>query len=80
MNPEKYIDQMEEAYVQHFKTKPVQRHQSPLQKRDHLELNTSPFLNDKEKEIFMSIVGSCQWSISIGQFDTQSAIMNMSKF
>ena len=28
----------------------------------------------------MSLVGSTQWSISIGQFDIQSAIMKMSKF
>ena len=49
---------MEEAYVQHFKTKLVQRHRSPLQKGDHPELDTTPFLNDKEKEIYMSLVGS----------------------
>ena len=28
----------------------------------------------------MSLVGSAQWSISIGRFDIQSAIMTMSKF
>ena len=26
MDPGKYVDQMEEAYIQHFKTKPVQKH------------------------------------------------------
>ena len=80
MDPGKYVERMEEAYVQHFKTKPVQRHRSPLQKGDHPELNTTPFLGDDEKEIYMSLVGSAQWSISIGRFDIQSAIMTMSKF
>ena len=30
MDPGKYINRMEEAYIQHYKTKPVQRHRSPL--------------------------------------------------
>ena len=60
MDPGKYIDYMEEAYLQHFKTKPVQRHRSPLQKGDRPELDTTPFLNEKEKEIYMSLVGSSQ--------------------
>ena len=71
---------MEEAYVQHFKVKPNQKHQSPLQKGDHPELDTTPFLEEKEIEIYMSLVGSAQWSISIGRFDIQTAIMTMSKF
>ena len=78
--PEKYIGRMEEAYLHHFKTKPVQQERSPLQKDSHPELDTSPFLNDEDKEIYMSFVGSAQWSISIGRFDVQSAIMIMSKF
>ena len=53
MDPGKYVDRMEEAYVQHFKMKPVQRHHSPLQKEDHPELDTTPFLNEKEKDIYM---------------------------
>ena len=31
--------------------------------------DTTPSLNDKDKEIYMSLVGSTQWSISIGRFD-----------
>ena len=71
---------MEEAHVQHFKTKPNQKHKSPLQKGDHPELDTTQFLDEKEKEIYMSLVGSAQWSISTGRFDIQTAIMTMSKF
>ena len=80
MDPGKYIDRMEEAYVQYFKTKIVQRHISPLQKGDYSELDTFPFLNNEEKEVYLSLVGSNQWSISIGKFDIQSANMTMSKF
>ena len=30
MGPGKYIDRINEVYLQHFKTKPVQQHRSPL--------------------------------------------------
>ena len=80
MDSGKYIDHMEEAYLQHFNTKPVQQHRSLLQKGDNPELDNSPFLNDKEKEIYQSLVGSNQWSVSIGRFNIQSAIMTISKF
>ena len=80
MDPGQYVKRMEEAYVQHFKVKTDQKHRSPLQKGDHPELDTTPFLDEKEKEIYMSLVGSAQWSISIGRFDIQTAIMTMSKF
>ena len=39
MDPGKYIDRMEEVYVQNFKTKPVQRHRLSLQEGDHPELD-----------------------------------------
>ena len=80
MDPGKYIDCMEEAYVQHFKTRSAQRYSSPLQKGDHPELDISPFLNVEEKEVYLSLVDSNQWSISIGRFDILSAIMAMSNF
>ena len=38
MDPGRFIVRIEEAHAQHFKTKPVQRHRSPLQKGDHPEL------------------------------------------
>ena len=66
MDPGQYVKRMEEAYVQHFKVKPNQNHRLPLQMGDHPELDTTPFLDDDEKEIYMSLVGSAQWSISIG--------------
>ena len=80
MDPGKYIDCMEEACVQHFETKPVQRHRSPLHKRNYPEVDAPPFLNEKEKEIYMSLVGSNQGSVSIGGFNIQSAIMTISRY
>ena len=36
--------------------------------------------NKEEKEVYQSLVGSNQWSVSIGRFDAQSAIITTSKF
>ena len=49
MDPGKYIDRMIEAYKQDFGIKPNMKHRSPLQKGDHPELDTKPFLMKKEK-------------------------------
>ena len=71
---------MIEAYAQHFGFKPDMKHRFPLQKGDHPELDTTPFLDEKGKEIHQSLIGCGQWNISIGRFDTQSAMMSMSRY
>ena len=80
MDPGKYIDQMEETYVQHFGVKPNKKYRSPLQKGDHPKLDTTLFLDKEGKEIYQSLIGSGQWNISIGRFDTQSAFMSMLRY
>ena len=57
MDPGKYIDQMEEAYIQHFGVKPNKKYRSsPLQKGDYPKLDTTPFLNEEGKEIYFQYV------------------------
>ena len=55
-----YIDQMEEAYVQHFGVKPNKKYRSPLQKGDHPELDTTPFQDEERKEIYQTLIGAGQ--------------------
>ena len=80
MDPGKYIDQMMESYKQHFGVKPDMKHRSPLQKGDHPELDTTPFLDEEGKMIYQSLIGCGQWNISIGRFDTHTAFMLMSRY
>ena len=68
MDPGKYTDQIEEACVQHFGIKPGQKDRSLLQKGDHPEQDTTPFLDKKDTAKYQSLLGSCQWNISIGSF------------
>merc|ERR1719491_1297125 len=80
MDPGKYIERMMEAYEQHFGETPDTKHRSPLQKGDHPEMDTTPFLDEDGKEIYQSLIGSGQWNISIGRFDTQMSFMALSRF
>ena len=57
MDPGKYIDWMEEAYIQHFGVKPDKKYRSLLRKGDHPKLDTTPFLNEEGKEIYQSLIG-----------------------
>ena len=51
---------MKEAYVQHFGAKPDKKYRFPLQKGDHPELDTIPFLDKGKKKIYQSLIGSGQ--------------------
>ena len=80
MDPGKYIDRMMESYKQYFGENPSMKHRSPLQKGDHPELDTTPFLDEEGKMIYQSLIGCGQWNISIGRFDTHTAFMSMSRY
>ena len=71
---------MIESYKRLFGEKPNQAVQSPLEKGDHPELDTSEFLEDSEMEMYQSLIGSMQWCVSIGRWDVGSAVMTLSSF
>lgn len=58
MDPGKDLEQIEEAYLQHFKIKLVQNYRLPL-KNDHTEPNTTPSFFDDKKEVYKSLLDSC---------------------
>ena len=72
MNPSQYVDKMEDAYKQYFNEMPNQKDRPPLVKGDHLELDTSKFLDQDSIDIYQSLIGAIQWAISIGRWDIQS--------
>jgi hypothetical protein len=74
-DPSRYINKMEDAYKQHFKESPNQKHISPLVKGDHPELDMSEFLDQDGIDIYQSLVEAMQWAISIGHWDIQSAVI-----
>ena len=46
--PKKYIEKLKETYVRHFITEPSKGIKTPLEKNDHLELDTSDILEGQQ--------------------------------
>ena len=80
MAPRKYIDKLLNVYQQMFGGPPKQTMQSPLEKGDHPELDTSDFLEPEDVTKYQSLIGALQWAITIGRFDIATAVMTMSSF
>ena len=80
MEPQKYIERMIATYERHFGGKPKSKARSPLEQGDHPELDTSDYCNEDETKAYQSLIGSMQWLISMGRFDTATAVMSMSRF
>ena len=79
MRPTKFIERMVETYTQLFGEKP-KPYVSPLEPGDHPEIDTSEFCDDKQTRIYQSLIGSCQWAISLCRFDISTAVMTLSSF
>ena len=77
--PFKYVEKMLDTYERLFGEKP-KGYSSPLEKNDHPELDLSPEMDDDGRAKYMSLIGQCQWLISLGRFDVSTAIMTMSRF
>ena len=52
---------------------------SPLDHEDHPELNDSPLCGPDDTAKFQSLIGTCQWVISLCRFDIAHAIMSLSR-
>ena len=78
--PRKYIEKMVDNYQRIFGSKPQHRVSSPLDENDHLEIDDSPFLDEKGIQQYQSLIGSMQWAVSIGRLDIFCAIMTLSSF
>ena len=53
---------------------------SPLEHDDHPELDDSPFCGPEATSKFQSLIGACQWMISLCRMDIAQAIMSLSHF
>jgi hypothetical protein len=71
---------MTDTYKRLFGDAPKQKYQSPLEKNDHPELDDSELLDDDGISKYQSLIGTLQWTISLGRFDIATAVMTMSGF
>ena len=49
-------------------------YKSPLEPNDHPELDLTPELDDDDTQIYQSLIGSLQWTISLGHIDLATAV------
>ena len=69
-----------EEFKRMFGEYPSRRVSSPLEKGDHPELDTSDLLDEDGIRMYQSLIGTLQWTISLGRFDVATAVMSMSSF
>jgi hypothetical protein len=71
---------MLDNYERMFGEKPRLNVYSPLEKGDHPETDDSKILDERGTQQYQSIIGSLQWSISLGRLDICTAVMTLSGF
>ena len=74
-----YIKRMISNYKTMFGDKP-REYVSPLEDKDHPELDLSEFCNEDDIEKFQSLIGALQWTISLCRFDIANAVMTLSRY
>jgi len=77
--PKKYIEKLVLDFERMFGGKP-KFYTSPLEKGDHPELDTSDELVEEDVKKYQSVIGSLQWTISLGRMDIATAVMTLSGF
>ena len=80
IGPRRYIDRMADEYKRMFGSAPKQNIQSPLEKNDHPELDDTELLDADGVSQYQSLIGTLQWTISLGRFDVATAVMTMSGY
>jgi len=80
MSPRKYIEKLLGTNEHIFGSKPKQNVTSPLEKGDHPELDMSGELDANGIKDYQSLIGTLQWSVSLGRIDITTAVMTMSGF
>ena len=77
--PKKYIEKLKETYTRLFNTEPSKGLETPLEKHDHPELDTSEILQGQEVNHYLTMVGQLQWLITLGRLDIQAQVITMSR-
>ena len=55
-------------------------HKVPLPPEYHLELDSSPLLNEKQIRLYQMLIGTIQWACVVGCLDVCFAVSSLSRF
>ena len=75
---EKYIREILRKYEGKYGT--LSKENVPSNPNLHLELDTSPLLDDIGVELYQRIMGQCQWALNCGRMDISQAVASLNRF
>ena len=78
--PKKYVEKLKETYIRLFNTEPSKGLETPLEKNNHPELDTTDILEGQQANHYLTMVGQLQWLITMGRYDIQAQVVSMSRF
>jgi hypothetical protein len=80
MGSSTYIKRILANYEQIFGEQPPKNINTPLDPKDHPELDVSNFLDEKKTIIYWKLLGMLQWAVTLGRIDIMCAVMTMGGF
>src|ERR687890_2512504 len=75
-----YIDKCLVIFEQLFGAPPPAKVFTPLDPKDHPEMDTSAFLDKTGLQLYWKLLGMLQWAVTLGQIDIMCACMTMGGF
>ena len=78
--PMKYIDKLADTNKRLFKEDPPKGYNTPLEKNDHPELDTSAIIEGDMAAKYLIMVDQLQWLDTFGRFDIHAQVAIMSRF
>ena len=76
-SPKRFIDKMLEGYKTLFGNKPKTNMISLIENGDHPEWDDLELLDEEGISNYQSLIGSLQWTISLGRFEIMTYVMAM---
>ena len=55
-------------------------YKKPMDENYHPETDTTPLVSSKSASIYRGMIGSCNWLVTLGQFDIHFAIQSLSRY
>ena len=80
VGPKKCIEKMAVELERLFGSTSSRKYASPLERNDHPELDDGPLLDEEGIRRYQSLIGTLQWTITLGRFDIGTAVMTMSSY
>jgi hypothetical protein len=80
MGSSTYVHRCIDVYGQLFGESPPKKIYTPIEPKDHPELDTSDFLDEQGMHLYWKLLGMLQWAVTLGCIDIMCAVMTMGGF